>query len=70
MPKIVIDGVEYSATEINERSNKIILQVQEIERRVKELENLMAVLIKAKRAYISELKSEILSAKSGFDFEI
>ena len=30
--------------------------------------NLSAVLLKAKKAYIADLKSEMLSRKAGFDF--
>ena len=34
----------------------------------KEKANMIAILTKAKKAYISDLKNEMLSAKSGFDF--
>ena len=36
--------------------------------RITDNQNMQALLLKAKRAYISDLKSEMLAAKAGFDF--
>ena len=43
-------------------------QLHGLDTAINEKKNLSAVLVKAKKAYISDLKSEMLSQKAGFDF--
>ena len=68
MPKIKLDDKEYDVAELSERARKLTLELQSVTARIQETNNLIAILNKAKRAYIAELKSEMLSAKAGFDF--
>lgn len=68
MKKIIIDEKEYDLDSVNQTSLNILKNLSQIESRIKETEAMMAVLTKAKRAYISDLKSEMLSTKAGFDF--
>lgn len=65
MPKIQIEGVEYETTNLSEPAKQILSQVQKITARIQETQNMSAILTKAKRAYIAELKTEMLSAKAG-----
>ena len=64
-----MDGVEYELDISNEQAVSLVQHVQNVNEKIQETKNMIAILTKAKRAYISELKSEMLSAKAGFDFE-
>ena len=68
MSKIKLDEKEYDVGELSYRAKKLIVEMQNVTARIQETNNMIAILTKAKRAYISELKSEMLSAKAGFDF--
>ena len=68
MAKIKLDDKEYDVAELSERARKLSLELQSVAARIQETNNMIAILNKAKRAYIAELKSEMLSAKAGFDF--
>ena len=68
MAKIKLDDKEYDVAELSERARKLTLELQSVTGRIQEMNNMIAILNKAKRAYIAELKSEMLSAKAGFDF--
>ena len=69
MQKIKLDEKEYDVAKLSERARKITVELQNVTARIKESNNMIAILTKAKRAYIEGLKSEMLSAKAGFDFE-
>ena len=68
MAKIKLDEKEYDVAELSERARKLTVELQSVTARIQETNNMIAILNKAKRAYIAELKSEMLSAKAGFDF--
>ena len=69
MQKIKLDEKEYDVAKLSERARKMTLELQTVTARIQESNNMIAILNKAKRAYIEGLKSEMLSAKAGFDFE-
>ena len=66
--KISIDNNEYSIENLTDEGKRLTSHLQAIDVQIKEKNNLIAVLTKAKKAYISDLKSEMLSKKAGFDF--
>ena len=68
MQKIKLDDKEYDVAELSDRARKLAVELQIVSARIQETNNMIAILTKAKRAYIAELKSEMLSAKAGFDF--
>ena len=68
MSKIKLDDKEYDVAELSDRARKLTVELQTVNARIQETNNMIAILNKAKRAYIAELKSEMLSAKAGFDF--
>ena len=70
MPVFQLDGQKYSIETMSPTISKITTDLQAIENRIQENQNLIAVLTKAKRAYISELKTEMISAKAGLDFSV
>ena len=68
MQKIKLDNKEYDVAELSDRARKLTVELQTVTARIQETDNMIAILNKAKRAYIEELKSEMLSAKAGFNF--
>ena len=59
---------EYEIEVLSERAERLAGYLQGVEIRLRETNNMIAILNKAKLAYITELKAEMLSAKSGLDF--
>ena len=68
MAKIKLDGVEYDLANCSEEAQRLVGTIKETSARIQEINNMIAIMTKAKRAYIADLKSEMLSAKAGFDF--
>ena len=66
--KISIDDREYDINNLSDTANKFFEQLRGVDIAINEKNNLSAILLKAKRAYIADLKSEMLSQKAGFDF--
>ena len=67
MPTIRLDDGEYDYEALTDASKKMIAELQKIEGRIKEKNNMVAILTKAKRAYIADLKQEMISSKAGLD---
>lgn len=67
MPKVKLDGKEYDIPSSGEVPLGILEQLKKVETKISECQNMISVLTKAKRAYISDLKSEIISSKAGLD---
>ena len=63
-----IDEIEYDTDMLSENGKTIFVLLEKADVFIREKKNLVAVLKKAKKAYISELKSEVISAKAGLDF--
>ena len=68
MPKLKLDDKEYEVEVLSAKAQQLTADLQNITVRIQETNNMIAILTKAKRAYIADLKSEMLSAKAGFDF--
>lgn len=68
MPKITIDEEEFEIATWTEKIKSLTSRIQQTERSIAENKNMLAVLLKARRAYISDLKSEVIAKKSGFNF--
>ena len=69
MPKINLDGVEYDSDQFSENSKNLLAELQKLENCIQEKNNLVAIFTKAKRAYIADLKQEMISSKSGINFD-
>lgn len=63
-----LDGENYLVNDLSDNGRKLIAELNKIEASIKEKSNLLIVFSKAKQSYMSELKSEILANKAGFDF--
>ena len=66
--KINIDNREYDVDNLSDGARTFFEQLRGLDTVIKEKKNLSVILLKAKKAYISDLKSEMLSQKAGFDF--
>ena len=67
MPTIRLDDGEYDYEALTDASKTMIAELQKIEERIKEKNNMVAILTKAKRAYIADLKQEMISSKAGLN---
>ena len=65
--KIKIGSVEYDLDEMSDNCKNLVGQLRGMDIIIQEKSNLSAVLTRAKKAYIEDLKSEMI-AKAGFDF--
>jgi len=67
--KINLDGKEYELESLTETARASLQLLQFTDKRLQELRNISAILIRAKNSYIQGLKAEMLSQKSGFLFD-
>jgi hypothetical protein len=67
--RIEINGKVYSTEEISIKSKELLRNINRIQSKMHELVNETALLVRAKNSYISGLKTEIISSKSGLDLE-
>lgn len=63
-----LDGQKYPTENLSKRAKQIIYELQQLEVNLKEKNNLKSIFKKAHKNCLLELKKEILSKKSGFDF--
>lgn len=67
-PQILrLDGEEYDLSKASEEAKALVARLQHLDRLFEEKSNLMALLTKAKNAYIADLKTEIIKNKTGVD---
>ena len=65
---VEIDEKKYRIEELSHDTRNLLFQLQSIEANLADRNNLIALLNKAKKAYIEDLKSEMLATKAGLDF--
>lgn len=67
-PQILrLDGKDYDLSIASETAKMLMARLQSLDRLFEEKNNLMALLTKARNAYIAELKTEIIKNKTGVD---
>jgi hypothetical protein len=62
-----IDGVEYDIETLTQEGRDLVSRLTFARLRQQELSNQIALLTKAKNAYIADLKSEIIQGRTGVD---
>ena len=67
--KIKLDQEEYDVDNMSEQAKATVIALQFAETRIIELQNMQALLHRAKNSYIESLKQELLSNKAGILFE-
>jgi hypothetical protein len=67
-PQILrLDGEDYDLSKASAEAKALVARLQHLERQFEEKTNLMALLTKAKNAYIADLKTEIIKNRTGVD---
>ena len=67
-PQILrLDGEDFDLFKASNEANTLVARLQHLDRLFEEKSNLMALLTKAKNAYIADLKTEIIKNKTGVD---
>ena len=64
--KIKLDDKEYDASNLSDQGKAALVSFQFTTNRLNELNNMHALLQRAKNSYIDSLKQEILSQKAGY----
>jgi hypothetical protein len=62
-----IDGVEYTTDSLSQEGRDLVARLTFARLQQQELSNQIALLTKAKNAYISDLKTEIIQGRTGVD---
>jgi hypothetical protein len=63
---IKLDGQEYDAANLSDNDKARLVSLQYVITQIKERQNMLALLNRAKKSYIDDLKQEVLSTKAGF----
>ena len=67
--KFKLDDKEYEIDNLSDASKKTLLSLQFTTQRLQELNNMKALLQRAKNSYVDGLKKEMLSNKAGYLFD-
>lgn len=67
--KLQLDGKEYELDDTNESVKAKLASIQFVTKKIEELNNMQALLNRAKNSYIESLKNEMISKKAGFQLE-
>ena len=68
-PQILrFDGEDFDLSKASEEAKALLARLQHLDRLFEEKSNMMALLTKAKNAYIADLETEIIKNKTGVDF--
>ena len=68
MRRVKVDGVDYNTEDLSEKGLELVERLSYLTRSLEELKNSIALLYKAKNAYIEDLKTEIIQERTGVDF--
>jgi hypothetical protein len=67
--KIKLGGKDYEVDNLSDQVKTALASLQFATTRLQELDNMQAVLQRAKNSYVESLKKEMLSSKAGAFFE-
>jgi len=67
MQIVRLDGVDYDLFKATDECKAYISRLQHLDRLFEEKNNMIALLTKARNAYIADLKTEIIKNKTGVD---
>lgn len=65
--RFTLDGKEYARADLSENGQTLFRSYLTVERQLNEAQNMYAVLTKARQAYITDIKNEMIQGKSGVD---
>ena len=64
--KIKLDDKEYDVENLSDRAKTTLASLQFATQRLQELNNMQALLVRAKNSYVEGLKKEMISSKAGY----
>jgi hypothetical protein len=67
--KIKVEDMEYDVENLSDQGKATFLLLKFATTRMQELNNMQALLQRAKNSYVESLKREMLSSKAGFRLE-
>ena len=67
--KIKLDDKEYDLSDLSDKGKATLASLQFATLRIKELNNMQALLVRAKNSYVESLKKEMISSKAGYLLE-
>jgi len=67
--KIKLDDKEYNVSDLSETGKATLASLQFTTQRIQELNNMQALLVRAKNSYVEGLKKEMISNKAGYLLE-
>ena len=67
--KIKLGDKEYDAGDLSDKGKATLASLQFATLRIKELNNMQALLVRAKNSYVESLKKEMISSKAGYLLE-
>ena len=68
MPTLIdLEGKRYDVSDLTDHHKETVRLLSEVNLRIQELENLRAIFNRARNSYLADLKSEIVTRKSGVD---
>jgi len=66
---IKLDNEEYDVSKLSDSGKATLASLQFVSQRIQELNNMQALLVRAKNSYVQSLKQEMLSSKAGYFLE-
>lgn len=67
MTLLRLDGVDYDDALLSDQGQAQLASLRFVDAQIADLKNMTALLTRAKKSYVYELKNEIIKAKSGVD---
>jgi hypothetical protein len=64
-----IEGVEYDMEKLSQEGRDLCESLRFTQSTLQELSNMLALLTKARNAYIADLKTEIVKGRTGVDLD-
>jgi SMC interacting uncharacterized protein involved in chromosome segregation len=68
MNEINLEDLKHDISNMSDRGRKIVYELTQIEKEMAIKKNSLNVLSRARQAYISDLKNEIVRKKAGIEF--
>ena len=65
---IKLDNREYEVYDFNDKAKAVVTSLKFVNTRLQELNNMQALLQRAKNSYVDSIKKEMISEKSGLLF--
>jgi hypothetical protein len=62
-----IDGVEYTTDSLSQEGTDLVERLTFTRLKLQDMSNQLALLTKAKNAYIADMKTEIIQGRTGLD---